>query len=121
MNLDERVRAQIARFADGFRHAFSVGERTLSPTSEEIGLLQRVADTVVKRGLATPAIVFLESLGPMSYLGSQALHFFVPILELAFNPKEVAQVAALLERRDTIERLIRLIDAAAAPREATAQ
>ena len=69
MNLDERVRAQIARFADGFRHAFSVGERTLSPTSEEIGLLQRVADTVVKRGMATPAVVFLESLGPMSYLG----------------------------------------------------
>ncbi|MFO0707460.1 MAG: hypothetical protein U0412_11470 [Nitrospira sp.] len=102
-------------------HAFATKSASEALTIEDLQLLQRVAETVVKRGMATPAVVFLESLGPMSYLGSQALHFFLPILELAFNPKDVAQVAALLERRDTIEQLIRLIDAAAAPREAAAR
>lgn len=109
-----RVRAELA-------HAFATKSASEALTIEDLQLLQRVAETVVKRGMATPAVVFLESLGPMSYLGSQALHFFLPILELAFNPKDVAQVAALLERRDTIEQLIRLIDAAAAPREAAAR
>jgi hypothetical protein len=34
-----------------------------------------------------------------------------PIIDLAFNAQEVAQVARLLERRDTISRLIDLIEA----------
>jgi hypothetical protein len=46
----------------------------------------------------------------MNFLGSQALHFFTPIIELAFNAQEVSQVARLLERRETIARLIALIE-----------
>ncbi len=59
-------------------------------------------------------MVFLESLGPMNFLGSQALHFLTPIFELAFDANELEQVARLLERRDTIPRLIALIEAKAA-------
>jgi len=73
--------------------------------------MQRVADAIVKRGMAAPAMIFLESMGPMNFLGSQALHFFTPVLDLAFNAGEVEQVARLLERRDTIARLILLIEA----------
>jgi hypothetical protein len=47
----------------------------------------------------------------MNFLGSQALHFLTPIIELAFNAQEVSQVARLLERRGTISRLIDLIEA----------
>ncbi|MGH7253991.1 MAG: hypothetical protein ACREIE_09365, partial [Nitrospiraceae bacterium] len=65
---------------------------------------------------AAPATVFLESVGPMNFLGSQALHFLTPILDLACNTGEVEQVARLLERRDTIPRLIVLIEAKSAPR-----
>ena len=78
-------------------------------------MLERIADTVVKRGMAAPATVCLESLGPMNFLGSQALHFLTPILEFAFNVKELEQVARLLERRMTISRLIALIEAKSAP------
>ncbi|MEQ1654058.1 MAG: hypothetical protein ABL960_00020, partial [Nitrospira sp.] len=87
----------------------------------DLALLQRIADAVVQRRMAAPAIVFLESLGPMSFLGSQALHFFAPIIELAFSAHEVSQVAALLERRDTTVRLITLIEAASAPQGAAAR
>jgi hypothetical protein len=83
--------------------------------------MQRVADMIVKRGMAAPATVFLESMGPMNFLGSQALHFLAPIIEFAFNAKEVEQVARLLERRDTISRLIAMIEARASIKKASAQ
>jgi hypothetical protein len=110
----EQVRA-------GLSHAFSTRSEAETFTIEDLALLQRVADAVVKRGMAAPAVVFLESLGPMSFLGSQALHFFAPIIELAFSANEVSQVAALLERRDTTVRLIALIEAASTPQGATAR
>ena len=60
-------------------------------------------------------------MGPMNFLGSQALHFITPIIECAFNGKEVEQVARLLERRDTVTRLITIIEAKSAPKGAAAQ
>ena len=70
----------------------------------------RVADAIVTRDMAAPATVFLESMGPMNFLGSQALHFFTPIIECAFSARDVEHVARLLERRDSIPRLIALIE-----------
>jgi len=96
-------------------HAFSTKAETDVFTPEDLELLERVAAAVVKRGMTAPATVFLESLGPMNFLGSQALYFLTPIVEWAFNAKEVEQVARLLERRDTISRLITIIDTKSAP------
>ena len=96
-------------------HAFSTKAEADVFTIEDLALLERVADAVVKRGMTAPATVFLESLGPMNFLGSQALYFLTPIVEWAFNAKEVEQVARLLERRDTISRLITIIDTKSAP------
>jgi len=110
----DRVRAELS-------HAFSTRSEAETFTLEDLALLQRIADAVVQRRMAAPAVVFLESLGPMSFLGSQALHFFAPIIELAFSAHEVSQVAALLERRDTTVRLIALIEAASAPQGAAAR
>lgn len=104
------------KFRAEFTHAFATKAETEVFTLEDLELLDRIADAVVKRGMASPATVFLESLGPMNFLGSQALHFLTPILEFAFNVKELEQVAGLLERRDTITRLIALIESKSAPR-----
>ncbi len=65
--------------------------------------------------MAAPATVFLESVGPMNFLGSQALHFLTPILDLACKTSEIEHVAHLLERRDTVPRLIVLIEAKSDP------
>ncbi len=102
-----RVRAE-------WSHAFSTNTAAEVFSTEDLALLQRVADAVVTRGMAAPAIVFLESIGPMSFLGSQSLHFFRPIIEWAFNASEVEHVARLLERRDTVARLITLFEAKSA-------
>lgn len=73
--------------------------------------MERVAEAIVRRGMAAPAVVFLESLGPMNFLGSQALHVLTPLIDFAFDAREVEQVARLLERRDTIARLVAMIEA----------
>ena len=53
-------------------------------------------------------------MGPMNFLGSQALHFLAPIVECVFSGNELAQIARLLERRDSLQRLTALIEAKAA-------
>lgn len=111
-----RVAEKLAQLQAGFRHAFAVRPESQPLSIEDVELMERVADVIVKRGMAAPATVFLESMGPMNFLGSQALHFFTPIVECAFNVKEVEQVARLLERRDSIPKLIAIIEAKSAPR-----
>lgn len=112
---------KLAKVRAGLRHAFAVRPEDQSLSIEDGQLLERIAETIVKRGMAAPATMFLESMGPMNFLGSQALHFMTPIIDCAFNVKEVEQVARLLERRDTVTRLIAIIEAKSAPKGATAQ
>lgn len=112
---------KLAQLRAGLRHAFAVQRETQPLSTEDIQLLERIAETIVKRGMAAPATMFLESMGPMNFLGSQALHFITPIIDCAFNVKEVEQIARLLERRDTVTRLITIIEAKSAPKGATAQ
>jgi hypothetical protein len=92
------------------REAFAVTP-TEPLSAGDIALLERAADAIVQRGMATPAILFVESLGPMNFLGSQALHFFTPILNVVFSQKDVERVALLLERRDVLPKLASLIEA----------
>lgn len=112
---------KLAKVGAGLRHAFAVQPETQPFAIEDIQLLERIAEVVVKRGMAAPAMMFLESIGPMNFLGSQALHFITPIIDCAFNVKEVEQVARLLERRDTISRLLAIIEAKSASQRAAAR
>ena len=96
-------------FKAAVRHAFAMPpDRPLS--ADDVVLLERVADAVVRRGMAAPAVVFLESMAPMNFLGSQAVHFFTPLLDVVFPQREVERVALLLERRDSLMRLAALIE-----------
>ena len=117
----ERVTKTLRDLRTGLQHAFAT-HSTPSPLSIEDGqLMERIADVIVKRGMTAPATVFLESMGPMNFLGSQALHFFMPIIECAFNTKEVEQVARMLERRDALSQLVAVIEARSSVMRASAQ
>src|SRR5919197_2295001 len=76
-----------------FRHAFATTDAGEPLSAEDTALLERVAEAIVARGMATPATLYLESLGPMGCLGSQDLHFFTPILDVAFPARDVQRVA----------------------------
>ncbi|RMG19294.1 MAG: hypothetical protein D6729_05695 [Deltaproteobacteria bacterium] len=80
-------------------------------TEEEARLLDRIAEEVVRRRLEVPAIFLLESMKPLSFVGAQAMHFFQPIVAAFLPPDGWDRLASLLERRETLEALIRRIEA----------
>lgn len=97
------------RWRKEFVHAFALNPTEEGLAREDVALLEKIAHGIVRREMAAPALIFLESLGPLSFLGSQALHGLIPFLELVSNEKELERLATILERRDSIDRLILLI------------
>ncbi len=79
-------------------------------SKEDEELMQEAAVAVVKRRLAVPAMMFLETVSPMNTLTSSMLHMITPIWGIALPEARLRQVAAMLERRETIPALIRTID-----------
>ncbi len=99
------------RIGQRLRNAFAVGPPREPLGPEDEVLLDKMATVVVQRKMARPTVLFLETLGPMNFLGSQALHFLTPILNLVCETRELEQAARILERRDALPRLIALIEA----------
>ena len=56
--------------------------------------------------MTVPAIFFLESMKPLSFVGSQALHFFEPMVRAFFAVQEYDRFAAMMERRENLEELL---------------
>ena len=73
-------------------------------------LVERVADEVVSRGLAAPAIFLLESAKPFSFLGSQALVFLSPIVKSFLNLRSYDVMTEMLEDRRNVEWLLQEIE-----------
>jgi hypothetical protein len=61
--------------------------------------------------MTVPAIFFLESVKPLSFVGSQALHFFEPMVRAFFNVQDYERFALLMERRENLEALLVRIEA----------
>lgn len=81
-------------------------------TGEERGLLDQLADGISARRLTPAALFFLESMKPLGFLGSQALHFFRPIVQTLWkSPAKYDQIASILEKRGSIELLCRRLEA----------
>ena len=58
----------------------------------------------VRYRMTVPAILFLESVKPLSFVGSQALYFFEPMVRALFAVPEYERFAAMMERRADKER-----------------
>ena len=61
--------------------------------------------------MTVPAIFFLESVKPLSFVGSQALHFFEPMVHAFFPVRDYEHFALLMERRENLEALLVRIEA----------
>ncbi len=77
---------------------------------EEDAILEKVAKKVVSWRMAVPAIMFLESVKPLNYIGAQAMVFFEPIVQTVFNFRDYDIFRAALERRENIENLLQKIE-----------
>jgi hypothetical protein len=73
-------------------------------TDEEI--IEAVAKRVVGMQLGVPAIFFLESTKPLSFLGSQLLVFLQPFVQTFLTIRNYERFASLMENRDNVENLI---------------
>lgn len=85
-------------------NAFSVKEPPLE--AEDEALLGRLAEEVARRRLQAPAVLLLESVRPLNFVGSQAMVFLQPFVPAA----SWGRLAAILERRSSIDFLVRKIE-----------
>ncbi len=56
--------------------------------------------------MTVPAILFLESVNPLNYIGSQMLVFFEPFVQTLFSLKEYGEFIKIMEERENVERLL---------------
>lgn len=89
------------------KRAFSVDDGPQEPSAEEAAVVDKVLESVVKRGLTTPAMLFLESSRPLNYIGAQALTFLGPMAEVVLPAGGYRLFTQFLERRGSIDYLCR--------------
>ena len=107
----------MSKFTDFFKHAFSVeseepdiyAEEDIPPERKD-ELLGKFAQEIVDRRLAVPAIMFLETVKPLSFLGSQAMIFFEPIIQSVFAFRSYREIYLIMEKRENVEVLLRKIE-----------
>ncbi len=84
-------------------------EKNVLP-AEEDAVLDKLARKAVERGMAVPAILFLESIKPLNFIASQVMVFFEPIVQTVFNIKDYDTLRTALERRESVEILLLKIE-----------
>ena len=77
---------------------------------EDRALLERMARWLAERRLSVPAVLFLESVKPLHFVGSQALIFFEPMVKAVSSGKEYGRFASILESREGVESFLVLIE-----------
>lgn len=80
----------------------------LTPERER-ELIENLARRCQRLGMVAPAILFLESNKPFSFIGSQAFLFFQPVLRLLAADR-LDEYVELFERRECVERLIERLE-----------
>ncbi len=76
----------------------------------EIELIEKVAKFIVERKLAPAALMTIESLRPLNFLGSQIMIFVAPFAQILFKAKEYQEFAVLIEKDENINHLLNRID-----------
>lgn len=68
-------------------------------------LLGKIARKVVEREMTVPAIMLLEMVKPLSFLGSQAMVFLNPVVSLVVSSDDYYRFVRLMDDRENIEKL----------------
>jgi hypothetical protein len=93
-------------------------------TEREEQVMTRLATKVVEWKMTVPAILFLESVKPLNFIGAQMMIFFEPFVQTLFNLRDYDTFREMMERRESVERLllkIEELDAAALQKEKAAR
>lgn len=96
------------------RNAFALDGPHGPLTEDDHRLLNKLAGGIVRRRMATPALLFLRSARPLSGIGSQAMVFLRPFLTALFRPADYDRITAIMDRREGLGALAEAIEAAQA-------
>ncbi len=77
---------------------------------DDEALLDAIAGRIARMGLGVPAIFFLESSKPLSFLGSQFLVFIEPFVKTFIDIKNYDKFTLMMEDRNNVERLIQKVE-----------
>jgi len=91
-------------------HAFAVTGENSARTPEQDEIIGKLARGIVSRQMAVPAIFFLQTFKPMSYIGTQALAFLDPFASALFKGSKLDEYRRTFEDRRNVEELIRRIE-----------
>ena len=78
--------------------------------TNEKDILSKFACRIVDKGMTVPALFFLESTKYISFIGSQLLVFFGPIITSFVNSEKYYNISTLLEDRKNVEFLLNEIE-----------
>ncbi|MCD4777234.1 MAG: hypothetical protein K8S15_14445 [Candidatus Aegiribacteria sp.] len=67
--------------------------------------MEKIAKEIVQRQLTVPAIIFLESVKPLSFLGNQLLIFANPVVSLVVRTGNYYKFVRMIEDRENVEKL----------------
>ncbi|MEA2076420.1 MAG: hypothetical protein U9O95_00190 [Candidatus Marinimicrobia bacterium] len=74
-------------------------------------MIDKIAGKIVSRRLSVPAVLFMEVLKPLNFIGAQTLNFFGPIIESLMKPENrYYDFTEFLEKRENIERILQRIE-----------
>ncbi len=76
-------------------------------------LIRKAANQVIKRGLETPAVLFLEMHKPLCNVGVNAAIVFAPFLVPFLGFDRINEYTMLLQKKENVEALICEIESSA--------
>ena len=80
------------------------------PTPEQAAVVDRIARFIVRFGMTVPAILAIEGMRPLSFVGSQFMHMLTPSIGTFLTNNEWEHLARLLEHRGGIDVVLRRIE-----------
>lgn len=96
---------------DTLRHAFAVEKaEDFDPPPEQMVVAEKICRWIVRRRLTTMAHITLEAHRGLNFIGSQAMHFFKPAVEVLTEAREYQHFAEFMEHRGSIDWLCRRMD-----------
>ncbi|HLE10228.1 MAG: hypothetical protein A2504_04990 [Bdellovibrionales bacterium RIFOXYD12_FULL_39_22] len=80
----------------------------LDPAKTEV--LDKIADFILKKDLDVLAVMTIESMRPLHFLGSQAMLFFEPFLGVLIKPEKIKAFREAMEESKYIDYLLARIE-----------
>jgi hypothetical protein len=83
-------------------------------------VIERVARVIVERRLETPAMLFLESNRPLTFLAGQGVLAAMPLIGGFVAPADVEALSRVLDSEESLDMLVARIEELTAERDASA-